>query len=185
MKKVYIFVADGFEEIELITPLDVLRRAELDVVTVSISEKKEVTGAHNVTFLTDALFSDSKYSDAELLLLPGGMPGAKKLNEHTELKELVASFNKRGKTIAAICAAPIVLGGLGILKRKNATCYPGFEAELEGANITGEAVEVDKNIITAKGPGAAMYFSLAIVTKLCGEQKAIQLAKEMVLAGTY
>lgn len=185
MMKVYIFLAEGFEEIEAITTIDVLRRAELDVTTVSITETKEVRGAHNITVSADSLFTDCNFSDADLLLLPGGLPGAHNLNDFEPLKELLISFNERKKTIAAICAAPLVLGGLGILKHKTVTCYPGFEGELEGAKYTASALENDKNIITAKGPGAAMYFSLAIVTKLCGEEKAIELAKQMVLAGTY
>ncbi len=185
MKKVYIFLADGFEEIEAITPIDVLRRAELDVITVSITDTKEVKGAHHMTIIADQLFTDCDFSEADMLILPGGLPGAHNLNAYQPLKDLLSNFNERGKSIAAICAAPLILGELGILQHKTATCYPGFESTLEGANYTASALENDKNIITAKGPGAAMYFSLAIVTKLCGEEKAVELAKGMVLAGTY
>ncbi len=185
MKKVYIFLADGFEEIEAITPIDVLRRAEIETITVSITDTKNVKGAHNMTLMADKLFTECDFSSADMLLLPGGLPGAHNLNAYQPLKELLKSFNERGKSIAAICAAPYILGELGILNHKNATCYPGFESSLEGANYTASALESDKNIITAKGPGAAMYFSLAIVTKLCSEDKAVELAKGMVLAGTY
>ena len=181
MKKVYIFLADGFEEIEAITPIDVLRRAEINVITVSISNKKEVTGARKITIVADSVFDECNFSDADLLVLPGGMPGTLNLNEHDELKNLLVDFANKGKLIGAICAAPLILGGKGLLKGKNATCYPGFEDKLLEAKHTGSPLEVDENIITAKGVGAAMKFALQLVTMLKDESLAKELADKMVV----
>ena len=146
MKKVALFLANGFEEIEALATVDILRRAQLTVETISISDKKSVTGAHNLSVIADKTFQEANFSDVGLLVLPGGMPGAKNLNEHEELKQLISQFNEEGKLIAAICAAPMVLGGLGLLKDRRATCYPGFETELTGAKATGESVVIDGNI---------------------------------------
>ncbi|GAF02993.1 DJ-1 family glyoxalase III [Saccharicrinis fermentans] len=181
MKKVYIFLAEGFEEIEAITPVDVLRRAEIDVTTVSVSDKKEVKGAHNIMIYADRVFDQCNFSDADLLVLPGGMPGTLNLNKKEALKELLVDFSKQGKLIGAICAAPIVLGGKGLLKGKNATCYPGFEDQLTEANHTGSPLEVADNIVTAKGVGAAMKFALQLVAMLKGEKEAEDLAQQMVI----
>ncbi|MGQ1784076.1 MULTISPECIES: DJ-1 family glyoxalase III [unclassified Saccharicrinis] len=181
MKKVYIFLAEGFEEIEAITPIDVLRRAEIDVTTVSISDKKEVTGAHNIIIIADRIFTESNFTDADLLVLPGGMPGTLNLNEHEALKELLVDFSNRGKLIGAICAAPLVLGEKGLLKGKNATCYPGFENQLIEAKHTGSPLEVADNIITAKGVGAAMKFALQLVSMLRGKEVAYELTQKMVI----
>ncbi len=181
MKRVFIFLAEGFEEIEAITPIDVLRRAKIDVTTVSITDKKEVSGAHNITIVTDAIFAETDFSDADLLVLPGGMPGSTNLNEHKALKELLIDFAKKDKLIGAICAAPLVLGGLGLLKGKTATCYPGVEGKLTGAKHTGSPLEVDGNMVTAKGIGAAMKFALQLVAMLKSKDVANTLAEEMVV----
>ncbi len=168
MKKVALFLANGFEEIEALATVDILRRAQIPVETVSISDTKTVTGAHNVTVIADTTFQQADFSDVEVLILPGGMPGTKNLNEHEGLKELITKFNGEGKQIAAICAAPMVLGGLGLLNDKRATCYPGFEAELTGAQATGENVVVDGNITTGRGPGLAFDFALRLVEQIAG-----------------
>lgn len=168
MKKVALFLANGFEEIEALATVDILRRAQLTVETISISDKKSVTGAHNLSVIADKTFQEANFSDVGLLVLPGGMPGAKNLNEHEELKQLISQFNEEGKLIAAICAAPMVLGGLGLLKDRRATCYPGFETELTGAKATGESVVTDGNIITGKGPGLVFEFALRLVEKMAG-----------------
>lgn len=168
MKKVALFLANGFEEIEALATVDILRRAQIPVETISVSDTKTVTGAHNVPVIADKLFQEADFSDVEVLVLPGGMPGAKNLNEHEELKELITKFNGEGKQIAAICAAPMVLGGLGLLKDKRATCYPGFEPELTGAQTTGENVVVDGNITTGRGPGLAFDFALRLVEQIAG-----------------
>jgi len=168
MKKVALFLANGFEEIEALATVDILRRAQIPVETISISDEKTVTGAHNVTVIADKTFQGADFSDVEVLILPGGMPGAKNLNEHEGLKQLITQFNGEGKQIAAICAAPMVLGGLGLLKDKRATCYPGFEAELTGAKTTGESVVVDGDITTGRGPGLVFEFALRLVEQIAG-----------------
>ncbi len=181
MKKVALFLANGFEEIEALGTTDILRRAQIDVVTVSITNDKTVKGAHNIKVEADNTFSNIDFTDFDMLILPGGMPGAKNLNEHIELKNLLTEFNSKQKFIAAICAAPMVLGGLGLLKNKRATCYPGFEPELIGATITGENVVVDENIITGKGPGLVFDFGLRIVEQLLGLQVRREVQNGLLL----
>ena len=137
MGTIYVFFADGFEEIEAITPVDVLRRAGLNVETVSVTDEEVVTGAHNIPVICDSCFQDCDFSDADLLLLPGGMPGAATLSEHEGLNRLLPGHVKEGKPVAAICAAPMVLGKLGLLKGKRVTCYPGFEPIWKAPNVQG------------------------------------------------
>ena len=168
MKKVALFLANGFEEIEALATMDILRRAQIAVETISISDEKTVTGAHNIPVIADKIFQEADFSEVEVLVLPGGMPGAKNLNEHEELKKLITKFNGEGKQIAAICAAPIVLGGLDLLRDKRATCYPGFEPELTGAQVVSENVVVDGNITTGRGPGLAFDFALRLVEQIAG-----------------
>ncbi|NDV66371.1 DJ-1 family glyoxalase III [Bacteroides sp. 224] len=181
MTTVYMFFADGFEEIEALTTVDVLKRANLNVEMVTVTEKETVTGAHDVPIVCDSFFEDHDYSDADALVLPGGMPGAATLSNHEGLRNLILNFIKTGKPMTAICAAPMVLGKLGLLKGKKATCYPGFEQYLEGAECTGEQVVVDGNIITAIGPGGAMDFALAIVEALVGKEKVAELEEAMCI----
>ncbi len=181
MKKVAIFLANGFEEIEALGTVDILRRAQISVITVSITNDKVVTGAHNVSVTADATFNNTDFSDIEILILPGGMPGAKYLNEHEELKKLISEFNSKDKQIAAICAAPMVLGGLGILDGKKATAYPGFESELIGAKVTEENVVVDENIITGKGPGLVFDFALKLVEQIAGIQTRREVQSGLLL----
>ena len=179
MKKVATILANGFEEIEAFTAIDTLRRGGLNVEIVSVTPDEIVVGAHDVSLLCDVNFENCDFFDAELLLLPGGMPGAATLDKHEGLRKLILSFAEKGKPIAAICAAPMVLGKLGLLKGKKATCYPGFEQYLEGAECVGEHVVRDGNIITGMGPGAAMEFALAIVELLAGKEKVDELAEAM------
>lgn len=168
MKKVALFLANGFEEIEALATVDILRRAQIPVETVSITEEKIVTGAHNIPVTANTTFSKADFGAVDVLVLPGGMPGAKHLNEHEGLKKLLLEFNAQNKLVAAICAAPIVLGGLRMLEGRRATCYPGFEPELIGAQVTGENVVVDKNIITGRGPGLVFDFALRLVEQIAG-----------------
>ncbi|MDR1518313.1 MAG: DJ-1/PfpI family protein [Dysgonamonadaceae bacterium] len=182
MKRVALFLANGFEETEALGSLDVLRRAEIQTDTVSISQKKEVTGAHGITVLADYIFSELDYSAFDVLVLPGGMPGAKHLNEHEGLKTLLKTFVEQGKQVAAICAAPIVLGGLHLLEGKKATAYPGYEAQLIGAETTGEAVVVDGNIVTGKGPGLVFNFALQLVEEIAGKAIRDKVARGLLLA---
>lgn len=181
MKRVALFLANGFEEIEAIATTDILRRAQIDVVTVSITEKRSVIGAHGVEVIADSIFEETDFSKIDLLLLPGGMPGSKHLNEHKGLKDLLIEFNSQHKLIAAICAAPMVLGGLGLLKGKRATCYPGFESELIGATIDGGNLIVDGNITTGKGPAFVFDFALSLVEQLVGLQVKEEVASGMLL----
>ena len=181
MKKAFIHFAEGFEEIEALTIVDVLRRAEIPVLMVSVTGNKEVKGAHGIPVVTDILFEMADYSDAEIMILPGGMPGAKNLNAHQGLKDQLLKFNQSKQKIAAICAAPLVLGGLHILEGHDAVCFPGYEDELSGAHIKYDPAIKSGNIITGRGPGAALDFSLMIVSELKGKDKADQLARTMLV----
>ncbi|MCF0165854.1 MAG: DJ-1/PfpI family protein, partial [Bacteroidales bacterium] len=160
---VYVFLAEGFELIEAMIPVDVLRRAGLEVTTVSISSGLEVASANGVTVIADSLYSDNDYSKAELLLLPGGMPGAENLAAHKALCKELSVRHAKGGLIAAICASPaLVLAPLGILKGKRATCYPGFEGCLGESDYRADLVATDGNVITAEGPAAALPFAYEI-----------------------
>ncbi|MCF0201856.1 MAG: DJ-1/PfpI family protein [Bacteroidaceae bacterium] len=177
---IYIFFANGFEDVEALIPLDVLRRAGKDVVTVSLNETKEVESAHGVTIIADTLFADNDYEGAELLFLPGGMPGATNLANHKGLCEVLVKQNDKGGRIAAICASPaVVLSGLGVLKGKQATCYPGFEGMLADATYTGELFVTDGNITTGEGPAAAFPFAYELATLVAGKDVSDQLAEGM------
>lgn len=181
MKTIFVFLADGFEEIEAITPIDVLKRAGLNVQTVSVMEEQIVVGAHDIPVVADKMFADIHLEDAEMLLLPGGLPGATNLDAHQGLSDMIMEFASEGKALAAICAAPLVFGNRGLLQGKKATCYPGFESYLIGAEYTAALVEIDGNFITAKGPGAAMDFAFAIVEKYCGIEKVNELKSGMMI----
>lgn len=179
MGNVYVFFADGFEEIEAFTTIDVLRRAGLNVEMVTVTPDKTVMGAHDVPVICDSSFDDWDYKNADMLVLPGGMPGAATLGKHEGLHNLILEFDKAGKPLAAICAAPMVLGKMGLLKGKKVTCYPGFEQYLEGAQCNGEQVVKDGKYITAIGPGGAMSFALTIVETLLGKSKVDELKEAM------
>ena len=182
MAKVYLFLANGFEEIEGLTVVDLLRRANIEILMVSITDDLIVTGSHKISTKADIMFEQTDYSDADMLVLPGGMPGTKYLSEHQGLDELLKQFHEKGKKLSAICAAPSVLGTKGLLNCKNATCYPGFEESLVGAIVTKEAVVMDGNIITSKGMGTAIDFSLSIIKSLVGEAEASRIAKSIQYA---
>ena len=161
---VYVFLADGFEEIEALNTVDILRRANIEVATVGITGK-EITGSHNITVTADVTI-DSNITDITAVVLPGGMPGTLNLNSNKKLCNILKDCAKDGNLIAAICAAPSVLGNLELLNGKNYTCYPGFESEKFGGNYTGKKCVLDKKgypLITAKGPGAANEFAFALV----------------------
>lgn len=181
MGTVYVFLADGFEEVEALTPVDVLRRAGVPVQLVSVTPDEIVKGAHGVSMLCDANIVNCDFYDAAVLLLPGGMPGSLGLCESADLRRVLLQAAEAGKCIAAICAAPMVLGKLGLLKGRKATCYPGFEEHLEGAEYTAALVQTDGNFITGKGPGAAMSFAFTIAEALVGKEKAAELKKGMII----
>ncbi len=178
----YLFLETGFEEIEAISCVDVLRRAGMKVETVSITGEQDVQGAHGVTVKADKLFEEIVYDDIQWLILPGGLPGASNLAEYKPLSDLLISHSEKGGEIAAICAAPaLVLGALGLLEGRVATCYPGFEDKLGGAKYSIDPVVVDRNIITANGPSTAFDFALAIVSKNFSQSFAYEIAAGMLL----
>lgn len=178
---VYVHLAEGFEEVEALTVVDVLRRASINVKTVSIGADKLVTGAHGICVKADLFFEEANYETCKMIVLPGGMPGTLHLQKHKGLNEAILRFYKKGKWIAAICAAPMILGELDLLNGKLATIYPGMEEHLKGARIMDRRVVHDKNIVTSKGPGTAMEFALKLVELLTNLQMEQNLRKEMVV----
>mgnify|MGYP002869885193 CR=1 FL=1 len=180
MAKVYVFLANGFEDVEALIPVDVLRRGGVDVVTVSASGEQIVESAHGVSIQADILFEEGDFSDADLLMLPGGMPGASNLYEHEGVCAAVKSQFAAGKKVAAICAAPaVVLAQLGILDGKRATCYPGFEQMLTKGEYTGDLVNVDGLVTTAEGPAAAFPYAYELLTQLVDKATSDQIAEGM------
>lgn len=176
---IYMFLANGFEEVEALCPLDLLRRAGLKVTTVGIGGDM-ICGSHGITVAADipeGLFADS---NPDMLILPGGMPGAKHLDESRTVDIALHTTARKGAYIAAICAAPMVLGHRGLLVGKQATCFPGFEKELTGALIDSARVVRDGNIITAAGMGVALEFGLALVEALKGKQAADDLRRAVL-----
>lgn len=171
---VYILLAEGFEEIEALCPLDLLRRAGIAAKTVSVTEKKVVTGSHGISVVAD-LTAENSLSDIEMLVLPGGMPGTTNLDKSQFCDGLLRAAVKNGAYIAAICAAPMVLGRRGLLVGKEAVCFPGFEQELSGATLSSRRVVTDGKIVTAVGMGAALEFGLALVEIFCGKETADRL----------
>lgn len=177
----YLFLAEGFEEVEALTTVDLLRRAGIEVkMTVVGAEDKMVTGSHGITVLADILLAEVRLDDAIALILPGGMPGTKNLEAAAELRNLLTEAVTRHIRIGAICAAPSILGHLGLLKGKRAVCYPGFEKDLEGAEVLMEPVAIDGTIITSRGVGTAIEFALALITAFKGAEKAESIAKSIV-----
>ncbi len=180
MKKVYVFLADGFEEIEGLTVVDLLRRAGIEVVTVSIKEEARIHGAHHIFVEADTLYGNCNFSDADMLVLPGGGLGTENLENCRPLCELVTEYAGKGGKVAAICAAPRVLAGLGLLNGRKATSYPSVMECLTGAELTTESVAVDGNIITSRGLGTAIDFSLELITQLISPEKASEIAESVV-----
>jgi 4-methyl-5(b-hydroxyethyl)-thiazole monophosphate biosynthesis len=179
MKTIFIFLTTGFEEIEALATIDVLRRAEFDVKSVSLTDSKQVMSSHQVIVTADLMFDQVDFSQAEMLVLPGGTT---KFNEHENMKKELLAFANKGEKVAAICASPMVLGGLGLLRGKNATCYPGFEKYLDGANLqTDKAVVVDGNITTGRGPGLTIDFALNLVEQLGGKEKRDAVAAGLLV----
>lgn len=183
MKESFVFLADGFEEIEAMCPVDILRRAGMPVKTVSITSALQVTGAHGVTVNADVLFDNTLFSDPMWLILPGGMPGATNLYDFAPLRGLLTRQSKsaRGR-IAAICASPgVVLGQMGLLKGEEATCYPGFEHLMDGAKAVDAPVVKSGKFVLGNGPANAMLWALTIVTETLGSRRANEVAGGMLL----
>lgn len=176
---IYVFLAEGFEEIEALAPLDLMRRAGLSVTTVGVGGRS-ITGAHGITVTAD--IADTDYADdtPEMIVLPGGMPGTLNLAASPVVTDAIHVATATDAPIAAICAAPSILGDMGLLRDKEATCYPGFEDRLAGATLSERRVVRDGKIITAAGMGVAVEFGLALVELFCGEQKAKELRHAVI-----
>jgi 4-methyl-5(b-hydroxyethyl)-thiazole monophosphate biosynthesis len=178
-RKIFVFLADGFEEIEALTIVDVLRRAGQEVVMVSVTPNEIVVGAHQVSLLCDKNFVDCDfYEQPSMLVLPGG-PGTEMLAAHEGLCKLLKEYMAKDFPVAAICAAPSVLGRLDLVEGRQVVCYPGYEKFMKGAKVLDRQAVTDGNLITGRGPGAATDFSLAIVEYLAGKTVANNLAKAM------
>ncbi len=175
---VYLFLANGFEECEAITPLDILRRANVEVKTVGIGSNT-ITGSHNIPVNCDTVNKDLNFEDLEAIILPGGIPGTPNLEKDKTVQSAIDYCVDNDLLICAICAAPSILGHKGILNGKKATCYPGFENELLGAEIINEKTVSDQNIITARGAGAASEFGFKILEYLKGREAANQIKNAM------
>ncbi len=180
MAKTAIFLANGFEEIEALTVVDLLRRAGIDIITTSISDQNIVTGSHNISVITDKLFDELDFSSIDMLILPGGQPGTTNLYNFTPLKEKIKEFDNEGKMLCAICAAPTVYGKMGLLKGKRACCYPGCEVDLLGANVQTTPVSIDGHFITSRGMGTAIDFGLAIISHFKDNNTALNMASKIV-----
>ena len=181
MAKVYEFLADGFEEIEALAPVDVLRRGGVEVVTVSIMGRREVESAHGVKVLADVLFDEAgDFADADLLLLPGGMPGSTNLRDHSGVIAALQRQAEAGKRVGAICAAPLVLAHAGLLHGRRATIYPGMEAHLSDAVYEDRLVVEDGQLTTACGPAAVLPYSYRLVSYFVGNDAAEAIAQGMV-----
>lgn len=179
MARVNVFFATGFEEVEALTVVDLLRRAGIETDMVSVTGEKTVTGSHGITVGMDRLFEEID-DGAEMLVLPGGVPGTPNLRAHKGLEQMITRFAEAGKYLAAICAAPTVYGEMGLLKGKKATCYPGQEDKLLGAELKKDSVVIDGKMITSRGMGTAIDFGLAITGILRDEGTSRDLASKIV-----
>lgn len=180
MKNVAVFLATGFEEIEALTVVDLLRRSGINTKMVSITDDLLVYGAHDIKVLADCIMEQIDFDSIHMIVLPGGMPGTTNLEQCELLLNQLERFFDEGKFISAICAAPKILGRKGMLVGKKACCYPGMEEYLQKAIVTKNEVEIDGNIITSRGMGCAIAFSLAIITVLLGKEKA-SIIKEAIV----
>lgn len=178
---VYVHLAYGFEEVEALTVVDILRRAGIVTQTVSMTGEKIVMGTHDIPVQADITFEEADYASCEMIVLPGGLPGSTNLQAHEGLCEQIKAFAAdETKKVAAICAAPMAFGSCGILEGKKATIYPGMEDHLTGAQPTGEVVTVDNDIITGMGPAWAMEFALTLVEELKGKPAADEVASGLL-----
>jgi 4-methyl-5(b-hydroxyethyl)-thiazole monophosphate biosynthesis len=180
MAKVVIILADGFEELEAVAVIDVLRRAGIEVISAGLREGA-VSSARNIKMIPDAVIDTISSDDFDMLVLPGGMPGSANLNADSRVRALIRDFNSKGKMTGAICAAPFVLADAGILNGKRVTSYPSFKEKLGSAVYVEKTVVEDGNILTSRGPGTALCFALAIVERLAGKEKAQQIKEAMLI----
>lgn len=182
MSKVCVFFAEGYEEIEALTVVDILRRGKIDVDMVSVTGERKVTGSHQITVEMDKLLEEVDFEKTDMIVLPGGMPGTKGLEATEALMNQLDAFYEKGKYIAAICAAPSIFGHRGILKGRAACSYPTFESHLEGAEVSKEPVTVSDNVITSRGMGTAIPFGLKLLELFVGKEAALQM-KEAIVFG--
>lgn len=180
MSRIAVFLAEGFEEIEALTVVDLCRRAGIETLMVSVMGSRAVTGSHKITVSADVLLRELDFDTMDMLVLPGGMPGTKNLEACGLLMEKLDAFYQAGRYISAICAAPSIFGHRGYLKGRNACSYPGFESELTGALISEKQVEVSEHVTTSRGLGTAIPFALAIVERFCGSTKAAKLSEGVI-----
>lgn len=183
MSKTAIFFATGYEEIEALTVVDILRRAGEEIVMVSVTDERRVTGSHGIEVTMDQTLSEVSFDETDVIVLPGGMPGTKNLEGCEALMEQVDAFVKAGRTVAAICAAPSILGHRGHLKGKKACSFPDMESHLEGADVSREPAVIDGNIVTGRGMGVAIPFGLAVLEKLQGKEAAEEMAAKILYRG--
>lgn len=185
MKKAYLLLCDGFEEVEALTAADIVKRAGVDVKLVAVYKEDIVRGTHDMKVVSDISFDSAesfdakKFMDADAVILPGGMPGTANLKKSKAVLEMVKAYNTKGKTVAAVCAAPTVLAAAGLLEGREATCFPGFEADMAGAKIVSEAAVISGNIVTGKSMGCAVDFGLAIVESMFGIDEAEAVEKSI------
>ena len=181
MSRVCIFLADGFEEVEALTVVDLLRRADIKIDMVSISDTLQVRGRSDIEVTADEMWDEAHAEKSDMLILPGGMPGVKYLGEHKGLTELLMKYAAEGRLLAAICAAPTIFGALGIVNGKKATCYPGLEDQLTGAcAVTDQRVVTDGNITTSRGAGTSVSFALRLIEILKDKDEADKVASGIV-----
>lgn len=176
--KALVLLANGFEEVEGITQVDFLRRGGLNVTSASIHDSKTVMGAHNIPVGADALLSELNPDDFDIVILPGGGVGTQNLGKSQAVVSIIKKYSAENKWVAAICAAPSVLGDNGLVKGKKCTCYPGFESHMTGGEITTDEVVVDGKIITSRGPGTALAFALKIIELLVSKEAAVEVAED-------
>lgn len=180
MKKAYLFFATGFEEVEALTVVDILRRGGVDCKTVSITGDYDVTSSHAVTIRADLLFEEQSLEDGDMLILPGGIPGTPNLKAHAGLDKLIRQYHEAGKYLAAVCAAPTVYGEKGLLQDRKATCFPGMESGLVGAEHREDKVVCDGQFITSRGMGTCIDFGLTLLAKLTDEANAQTIGQKIV-----
>lgn len=183
MKKTYLFLADGFEEIEALTVVDLLRRADIEIAMVSLMEQLEVTGSHGIKVIADELFQEENYADCQCLILPGGADGTDRMKKHKKLGEILCAHMKENKLVGAICAAPTVLAELDLLIGRCVTCYPGLERRLYDAAPVSSEVVTEGNLITSKSAGTAIPFALSLIEAIKGQEEAERVSKEIVFMG--
>lgn len=180
MKKAYLFLATGFEEVEALTVVDILRRGGVDCKMISVTGDYDVIGSHTITIRADQLFEEKDLTDAEMLIMPGGIPGTPNLKSHVGLEKLIRKYAEDGKYLAAVCAAPTIYGEMGLLEGKKATCYPGMDDGLKGAVALEDAVVCDGQYITSRGMGTSIEFALALLEKFTDKETAQNMGMKIV-----